>query len=137
MQRKILIASHGKLAEGMLDTLSLFFQNNGNITMMCGYTQEGNKIEEEIERYMKMVQDEEVIIFTDMMGGSVNSLFLPYLGKKNIHLIAGFNLPLILEFVCLPEEKLEKEKIHEVIEKTRMSMLYVNDCAVSFSEDDE
>ncbi len=40
-----------------------------------------------------LCDDEELIVTTDIFGGSVNNEFMKYLSKSNIHLIAGVNLP--------------------------------------------
>ena len=45
-----------------------------------------------------------------LMGGSVNQKVVPYAQKENVFLIAGFNLPLILE-LAMNEDKVTKEEL--------------------------
>ena len=48
---------------------------------------------------MKENQDNELIIFTDLLGGSINNIFLKYIDSENVYLIAGVNLAILIEIV--------------------------------------
>ena len=61
---------------------------------------------------------------TDLMGGSVNQKVVPYAQKENVFLIAGFNLPLILE-LAMNEDKVTKEELLDSIEESRKNMMLV------------
>ncbi|HGF7712572.1 TPA: PTS sugar transporter subunit IIA, partial [Enterococcus faecium] len=41
----------------------------------------------------------ELIVVTDIFGGSVNNEFLNYIYTPNFYLIAGMNLPLLIELI--------------------------------------
>lgn len=97
--RKIVIASHGMLAKGIQSTLELFAGKDLNVTYMAAYVDGEEKIETQIANFFADLTDEDqAIIFTDIYGGSVNQKFtLASQGRPNVALIAGFNLPLIIE----------------------------------------
>jgi len=58
------------------------------------------------------------------MGGSVNQKIVPYAQKKNVFLIAGFNLPLLLE-LAMNEDKVTEEELLDSIEESRKNMMLV------------
>lgn len=71
-----------------------------------------------------MSDEDQVIVCTDLMGGSVNQKVVPYAQKENVFLIAGFNLPLILE-LAMNEDKVTKEELLDSIEESRKNMMLV------------
>ena len=52
------------------------------------------------------------------MGGVSIRKLVPYAQKENVFLIAGFNLPLILE-LAMNEDKVTKEELLDSIEESR------------------
>ena len=53
------------------------------------------------------------------MGGSVNQKIVPYAQQKKMYfLIAGFNLPLLLE-LAMNEDKVTEEELLDSIEESR------------------
>ncbi|WP_395942548.1 PTS sugar transporter subunit IIA domain-containing protein [Enterococcus faecium] len=42
--------------------------------------------------------EEQILVFTDLLGGSVNQTFAKFLDRYNIQLIAGVNLPIFNDF---------------------------------------
>jgi mannose/fructose-specific phosphotransferase system component IIA len=123
--RRILIATHGKLAKGYQDTIEMICGVKENTRYMCFYS-DGFDDETEIKQYMAAVQaDDEVVIFTDMPTGSVNQNFFSYIANKNIHLTTGINLPLVLEIVTC-KGKLTRKRIDGFI-STGISELYYVD----------
>lgn len=81
-------------------------------------------------------EEDELIIFTDLLGGSVNSEMMNYLSRPHTHLIAGANYALILEMILQTSEYMTKEEIEEMIEKFRSQMAYVNNIIPQKDEGD-
>ena len=120
--KKFLFATHGTLATGMKSTLELLIGNTADITCLTAYV---NNVDEQLKVYFSEVSDEDqVIVCTDLMGGSVNQKVVPYAQKENVFLIAGFNLPLILE-LAMNEDKVTKEELLDSIEESRKNMMLV------------
>ncbi|RGC47171.1 PTS sugar transporter subunit IIA [Absiella sp. AM29-15] len=132
--RKIIIASHHRLAEGMADTLN-FLSAYPNVSVLNAYVDEQN-IDDQIQKIMEDIHDEEVFIFTDMLGGSVTQKFVPYMDKKT-HLICGMNLPLVLTIALGHEEVYNEKEINELIQEAREALLYVNTYKIMNQDDDE
>lgn len=131
--RRIIIATHHQLAQGMADTLT-FLSGYPHIDVLCAYVDERN-VDESIAELMQ-TEAEETFIFTDMLGGSVTQKFTFY-QKENVHLICGMNLPLVLTIALAGEECIPTERIHEMIEEAKASIIYVNQYQSITLEEDE
>ena len=115
--KKFLFATHGTLATGMKSTLELLIGNTADITCLTAYVNPEDNVDEQLKVYFSEVSD-------DLMGGSVNQKVVPYAQKENVFLIAGFNLPLILE-LAMNEDKVTKEELLDSIEESRKNMMLV------------
>lgn len=98
---KFLIASHGDLANGIKSTIELFAGKSPSISYISAYTNTNNDLETQLNVFFSTITESDtVIVFTDLYGGSVNQKISEMVtGRKNIYIIAGFNLPVILETV--------------------------------------
>ncbi|QIK70682.1 PTS sugar transporter subunit IIA [Erysipelothrix sp. HDW6C] len=135
--RKILIASHGNMAQGIVHTVSFFAGESNDIAAICAYVGD-TPLEDMINEYFSTVKSEdEVIIFTDLLGGSVNRAFLPYLKREHTHLIAGVNLPMVLEIVLEPSQYMTTEEVQKIVENGKSSSIYMNNYAITSDADDE
>lgn len=120
--RKFLIISHGAFAQGIQQSLSLFLGANHAFDAISAYLDD-TPAQDLIDNYMKAIKDEdELIILSDIAGGSVNQLMLPYLNREHTFIIAGFNFPLLLELSVLPEDMLTKEQLQAIVHKVKDSM---------------
>ena len=120
--KKILIATHGTLASGAKSTIELLVGNMADITCINAYVEGGEDVPESIAKFFDSVKPgEEVFVFTDILGGSVNQKITAYAAKLNVFIIAGFNLPVILT-VLMETETVTKERLNEIIEESRSQM---------------
>lgn len=126
--KKYLIATHGKLSYGFKDTLELIIGIRPNVEYVSAYADGYNdSINENIMNIMSNLDDkDELIVCTDILGGSVTNQFLKYLNKANIHLITGINLPLLIEMILSTEQD-TNELIKNSINKAKEGIIYVND----------
>lgn len=124
--RHFIIASHHKMAGGLKDTLEFVTQQQDNVTAICAYYK-GEDLEKQIEAcFQSFAENDEVIILTDMLGGSVNQKFYPYISEK-VHLIAGMNLPLAIGLILYPKEKeLTDKVIQDMVAEAKSYIIYVN-----------
>lgn len=113
--KKILIATHGNLASGAKSTLELLVGNIVDITCIDAYVDPDENLIDILENYFsKIDDDDDVIVFTDIKGGSVNQKIIQYTMKPNIFLITGFNLPILLELAIM-DKKITVENLEEMI----------------------
>lgn len=120
--KKILIATHGTLASGAKSTIELLVGNMADITCIDAYVDGGEDVQESIAKFFDNIKsEEEVFVFTDILGGSVNQKITAYAANLNVFIIAGFNLPVILT-VLMETEAVNKERIKDIIEESRKQM---------------
>lgn len=132
--RHCILASHHRFAEGLRDTLE-FIGGVQNIDVICAYIDETPLDEQVAELFGTFAPDDEVLILTDIMQGSVNQAFAPYMGEK-VFLVAGANVACALE-LALSDEPLTAPCIENVIEMARQSIVLMNTYQVAEDDDDE
>ncbi|WP_407370825.1 PTS sugar transporter subunit IIA [Carnobacterium sp.] len=99
MERKLILASHGNFASGILSSLELICGKNDKITTIDTYMTADYNLIEEIKVLMDLNKENELIVVTDIFGGSINNEFLNYIYTPNFYLVAGMNLPLLIELM--------------------------------------
>lgn len=97
MTRKIILASHGKFASGILTSLELICGKQEEIVAMDCYLTEPFDLSQAVDCMIADYPSHELIVITDIFGGSVNNEFLRYIKRPNFYLIAGLNLPFLIE----------------------------------------
>lgn len=115
----IILASHGLLADGMLDALKLFSGEPEQIKSLCLLP--GEDINVFLENLCKSIDEVDtgdgVIIFCDLLFGTPCNCCGALLGKKEyserIQIITGMNLPMILEYVGTRESDTDASSILE------------------------
>ena len=133
--KKILIMTHSLMAKGIKETIE-FLAGEQNIDVACCFTDISNP-DEFIDNYLSKINNDKLIIFTDLMGGSVNQKVALRLNNNNFYLITGVNLPLILELALLDEELITEEKIEEIIQNAKNEIIFVNKALKNNTESEE
>ncbi|MBS4206565.1 PTS N-acetylglucosamine transporter subunit IIBC [Bacillus sp. FJAT-50079] len=136
--KKVLIATHGKLAEGIVSSAEIILGKQENVYFINAYVDEipfNEKIEDFLEKNIS--DDDHLIILTDVFGGSVNQTSLRYISNEQVNIITGFNLPLLLEILMLSEADITTEKIKEIITNSKEQIIYVNEELLKINETDE
>lgn len=119
---KFVIATHGMFADGIRESIKLIAGEFKNLKSLSCYTREDFNLKEEINKILNEGKDEEIIVVTDIFGGSVNNAFLERIPEnKNLYVISGLNLPLMLELLGEYEEYRDAESL------IRASILNTND----------
>lgn len=99
MEKKIIVASHGQMASGILSSLKIIYGESDQVEALDCYVEKDFDLSQKIAALMNKYANYELIVITDIFGGSVNNEFLTYLKRKNFYLVAGLNLPLLIELV--------------------------------------
>lgn len=137
--RKILIASHGRLAEGIISSLELLAGTSAGVTGINAYV-EGSDIDAELAAFVQQLEEsDQVFAFTDLYGGSVNQKVTKVFLENQVvaTVIAGFNFPLLLEVLLAPAD-LSDEQLTEIVEKCRQEMTLTHLTEpVTVNDDDE
>ena len=131
---RIVLASHGRLADGMKDTLSFILGDLPNVSTICAYVDQDVSLRSQIDQtFAEFSPEDAVVVVTDIFGGSVNNEFMALLGVKDFILVAGMNMPTLVELVS--EDEPTVEGVQSVVERGRQSILVCNGLASDESEE--
>lgn len=123
--KKFMVASHARLATGYQSTIDLFAGSDHQITYVSAYVDEVD-LDQEVTTFISSISDDDqAVIFTDLFGGSVNQKFvIAAQNKTNIFVVAGMNLPVILEIILSPDN-FDRDVIDSLIANGRTAMQQV------------
>lgn len=130
MERHIILASHGKLASGMLNSFELICGGHQTVSTLDCYLTEEFDLDKEVRKIMEENEDKELIVITDLFGGSVNNEFLKYIGRTNYYLVAGMNLPFLIEFmtqVAFVKSQEIESTIKVILNSSKETIQYCNE----------
>lgn len=123
--RKILLVSHSTLAEGMHGFISMIMGLNENILFYNAY-EESDTFESDIDSILDDNKSSELIVVSDLLGGSVNNYLLNKMDQ--IHLVTGMNPLLVLYLaINLNNDQNVTEIIKKAIEEGRKGIVYCNE----------
>ncbi|MCI4444893.1 MAG: PTS sugar transporter subunit IIA [Candidatus Aminicenantes bacterium] len=122
------IVSHGKLAEELLNALTIILGEAPNIeAISIGWYDDVEESKKKINQSIKKVdQKNGVIIFTDMFGGTPSNLSFSFLTENKIEIITGVNLPMLIKFVSLQRNNNLKDVAKKVAEQGRKNIHLVS-----------
>jgi len=125
--RKFLIATHGTFAKGLKSSLDVIAGVQENVFFIQAYLDNVDDIKDELETLLKNKgPQEEWVIFTDLLGGSITNQVVRYVSGEYVHIIAGVNLPLLLELVLTDPVIPVEAVVEDILAKARDQMVYVN-----------
>jgi len=134
--RKFLIATHGQLAKGIKSSLDIIVGPMENIFLIEAYVTENRPIEDDVRAIMqKLTADDELIVFSDLMGGSVTNQILRTVSGEHVHIVSGFNLPLLIDVLLADGDTPVVEVIENAIVNAKDQIVYVNKLITSVKED--
>lgn len=124
--KKILLASHGRFASGIKSSMNILLGASDNLQIFDAYIDETN-VENVIDDFYKTVnEDDQVILMSDLYGGSVNQIMFRYINRPNTTLVTGVNLACVLE-IAASSNDLSKDEIKEIVANAKEAMLVVED----------
>lgn len=102
----IIVSGHGQLSTGLLDAFQMIFGKDEKIVAIPFLKGEGipqlqEKFQQQLEQFPL---EEEVLFMVDVFGGTpYNSATQLVFDKKNMDIVTGVNLPVLLEAGALKE----------------------------------
>jgi len=138
MKRTLLIATHSTLATGMAAALKFFAGEDANIITLNAYV-DNEPIKGEIKDiFSHFADDEEVVVLTDLLAGSVNQEMYPYRNRPHTQIITGMNMSLGLAVLLEPTDHyLAATRINELVKDAQNNLVYMNEYAPEVDDDDE
>lgn len=122
--KQILIATHGKMASGIRNTAELIAGKSDEITTIDAYVNQEDNLEKQFKEYFKLHSNDRIIVFTDLMGGSVNQQLMGYAQQENVSVITGMNLPVLIQ-VMLTQEDVSEAELQQLVQESRTELKLV------------
>lgn len=118
------IVSHGRLAEEILNALTIILGEAPNIeAISIGWYDDVEDSKKKINQSLKRVdQKNGVVVFTDMFGGTPSNLSFSFLKDNQVEIITGVNLPMLIKFVSLQRSNNLKEVAKKVVEQGKKNI---------------
>jgi fructoselysine and glucoselysine-specific PTS system IIA component len=125
--RKFLIATHGTLAAGIKSSLDIIIGSVEHVFLLQAYVDEQTSVEAELENILEQVsENDELVVFTDILGGSITNQILQHCLRPNVYVISGVNLPLVIDIMLADTATPIEEVISGAIENAKEQMVFVN-----------
>lgn len=124
--RRVLVASHGHVASGIKSAIKILVGNDEAVTAVDCYVDDTD-FTPLLQGFIDGVgPDDEGIIFTDLLGGSVcNKVMTLMPEKRGIVHVTGFNLIAVIECLLSPD-RLTPEKVDEIVAGCSLQMKCVS-----------
>lgn len=125
----ILLMSHGKMAEGMLDSSKLFFGDVEKVKALC--LEPGDNPEDFDKRIIDGAKELDdgsgVIAFCDLLGGTPSNRSM-YVLNDRIQVITGMNFTMLLELLGqrMSCETIDEISIDDLIETGKNGIISLN-----------
>lgn len=126
----IVITTHSTLCEGYLKATKLILMNDA--TGISAVPFKENTSPDDFEESMKEIISQHhlqpLIILTDLIGGTPNNVSIKQLNNNRIQIIAGINLPLLLELLMAQSagKSIEEIDFKELLKNSQKSMVHIN-----------
>lgn len=94
----ILVISHGRLAEALISSGQFLVGNLKRVRGISIWPRDGwEEVKNRIQKGIHEVDDGDgVVILTDLLGGTPTNLSLSVLENRNVEVVTGVNLPMLL-----------------------------------------
>jgi PTS system mannose-specific IIA component len=101
----IILVTHGSFGVELINTAEMIVGKQESIETVS--MQEGSSlatVADEIEAAIEKYATTGAIVFTDMFGGSPSNISMAYLGAKNVEVVSGVNLPMLIKAFSVRKE---------------------------------
>lgn len=114
---EIILIGHNNLGNEMKNATEMIIGSNSRLHSIGFYEKEGlSTLEEKIEKKIDNISSP-VLIFTDITGGTPYNASCAYALKntdKEVHVLSGMSLPLVIELLLFDSKKEVKEIIDDL-----------------------
>ena len=129
-----LIVTHGNLAHELLNAAQRIEADVSGIEAVpLEWTDTVDEARTKIAGALERVgKDRDVIIFTDMFGGTPSNISLSFLEKGRVEIVTGVNLPMIVKFASVKQEAKDVSTLaHLISEKGSKAIRVASDLLTS------
>ncbi|NIM22094.1 MAG: hypothetical protein GTN64_06705 [Candidatus Latescibacteria bacterium] len=118
-----IVVTHGMLAEELLSTAKRIFGEFSDCYPVSNIAKSPQALTDDLAALVEACEGKPCVVFVDFFGGSCSYACLRLLGiHKNVQVITGINLPMLLAFLNKREEIPFERLADEVIERGKSSI---------------
>lgn len=110
----IVLVAHNNLAKEMMGVMEHVAGPQENMEVVCIFPTDDveEKRREILEKTSAVDTGDGVVVLTDMFGGTPSNLAISIMEERNIEVISGMNIPLLVKLVRERAESLEDAALH-------------------------
>ena len=129
--RQYIIASHAHFATGIKESVELLSGARDNVHDLSMFVDGRMDVAEEAQKLLAgMSADDDVVVCTDLFGGSVQT-------RPRTYLVTNMNLPLLIQLLFSDESAPVEETIRAIVAADDTRVKFVNDLLVDDDEEEE
>lgn len=127
--RRYVIASHAHFAQGIKESVELLAGAREDVVSLSMFVDGRDDIAAEAARIVEETSEEdELVICTDLFGGSVNNEFTKVLQRRpNTYLVTNMNLPLLIQLLFSDPAAPIASTIREIVAADDTRVKFIND----------
>lgn len=123
--KKVLLLTHGHMASGIKNTVSILLGNADHLDTIDAYVDEKN-ISDQLDAYFASLEEnDQLIALCDLMGGSTYQQFVARYDRRNMFVIAGINLALVLELLIDKDKVFTQNELNDLVAQSRQMLMLV------------
>lgn len=117
---KLVLASHGALAQGMADSLKMIVgEGASRLEVYCLHPGENPDDYAKAKKQEIEASEETHIFVADIQGGSVHTALMQLTSIHNVFVISGMNMPLVMELMFAVHDDIQEADIMKIVEGAR------------------
>ncbi len=125
----LVLATHGELGEAFIRSMKMIVGEQSQVEPLS--LQLADNIQAAKGKLSRAVQKADsgdgVLILTDMLGGTPSNLCLSLLGRSQVEVVSGVNLPMLLKATLARKESGLRETANRVKKHARDSILVASE----------
>lgn len=137
--RQYIFASHAHFATGIKESTELLSGARDNVHDLSMFVDGRTDVAEEAAKLLATIDPaDDVIVCTDLFGGSVNNEFTKIVQTRpRTYLVTNMNLPLLIQLLFSEESAPVEETIRTIVAADDTRVKFVNDLLVDDDEEEE
>ena len=137
--RQYIFASHAHFATGIKESTELLSGARDNVHDLSMFVDGRTDVAEEAAKLLATFDPaDDVIVCTDLFGGSVNNEITKIVQTRpNTYLVANMNLPLLIQLLFSDQEAPADQVIREILAADDTRVKFVNDLLTDADDEEE
>lgn len=123
---QIIIATHGNFAKGLLSAVEMQCGKRDNITAIAAYSGSDDFETVFLDAVDSFDQSSNIVVLTDLLGGSVNQVAMRHCMKRKLHIVSGVNLATVIKVVLINDESNLGVQLSEIVEESKEQLIFIN-----------